>query len=623
MKLTKVDIQNFRGIESTQVELRGDAPGKVVTLIGLNESGKTTILEALSNFVSRDTETTSLVETYYTKVDASSFVPKHRRGRFTDKVSIKCDAILSDDDVDHVITHVKSLTNLAIDKSSVSRRVVIEKEFKFKDSSLVEQSSLWTISFSYRKGKGIKLKSHSGASDPAWKAAIGALRGRVPEIVYFPTFLFDVPDRIYLTDDSKESIQNSYYRRVLRDVLKTVDPDYSIEAHITGRVEAAASASQIEKFFRALLGASVEGDVDTVVREMSNKISQVIIGAWDEIFGRKLINKRIELSWDLDPDKSNAVYVELYIIDGQSKYLLRERSLGFRWFFSFLLFTQFRRRAGKPSIFLFDEPASHLHSGAQIKLLENFPRIAGDDDLIVYSTHSHYMVNPQWLEKAYIVDNKAIDLSSDEVDQFSTNPNNIVAIPYKRFVSDNPTRISYFQPVFDALQYQISPMHFRGPAVFVEGKFDYYPFMYLQSRLPKSQQLAVFPLNGAGDVGPLSTLFRGWAISFVALLDADKGGKREKVRYRAQYDLTENQVCTLDELCAGLDGLSFEGMYGDDVKKLIAEHEVGRGKMLKEDASILFQLLLATNDTKAKLANTLKTFAALHEGLRARLKAQP
>lgn len=198
-----------------------------------------------------------------------------------------------------------------------------------------------------------------------------------------------------------------------------------------------------------------------------------------------------------------------------------------------LLFTQFRRTSEgqKPALYLFDEPASHLHSGAQIKLLESFSKICGSSDLIVYSTHSHYMVNPLWLEKAYIVDNKAIDLSSDEVDQFTANPNNIVAIPYKRFVSDNPSRVTYFQPVLDALRYSVSPLEFRGPAVFLEGKFDFYPFVYLRGRLTEARDLSVFPVNGAGDMGTLITLFRGWAVPFLVLLDADGAGKREKARY--------------------------------------------------------------------------------------------
>lgn len=625
VKLESVEIENFRGIESTKIDLWGSDPGQVVTLIGLNESGKTTILEAVSNFVSRDTQTRNLVETYYAKVETSSFVPKHRRGRFTDTVAITCDAVLSEEDARAVINHVKSETGCVVEASSLPTKVKVQKAFEFQDSKLIKQNNYWWLDFLYKKKSGSKLH-HTSAKDEVWQAAVAELTKRLPEIVYFPTLLFDVPNRIYLEERENESVENSYYRRVFADILYEVDPNYSIQKHIVQRVHDAKSTNLSalgERIFRAMLGSSIEGDIDTVVREVSNKASKEIIGAWDEIFERKLVNKRIEFSWDIDPDEDNAVYIEPFIIDGQSKYLLSERSAGFRWFFSFLLFTQFRRasKQGRPTIYLFDEPAANLHSGAQMKLLDGFTKICGDDDLIVYSTHSHYMVNPIWLEKAYIVENLAIDLSSDEVDQFSTQPNNIKATPYKRFVAQNPGRLAYFRPVLDALRHQVSPLEFRGPAVFLEGKYDFYPYVYLQQRIGGAP-LASFPVNGAGDMGALITLFRGWAIPFVVVLDADAAGKRERTRYVRDYDLSDDQVITLDEAIPSLKGKAFEGIFADDVAKAIADKEVGRGRSLKEDGSQLFQLLLGTRDSSVKLSKTLKTFGKLHAAVLQRLENQ-
>ena len=46
MRFIRFDIQNFKGIKSATLDLV-PAGANVFTLIGLNESGKTTILEAL------------------------------------------------------------------------------------------------------------------------------------------------------------------------------------------------------------------------------------------------------------------------------------------------------------------------------------------------------------------------------------------------------------------------------------------------------------------------------------------------------------------------------------------------------------------------------------------------
>ena len=78
MKITKFDIRNFKGISHTTVNLADDAPGNVVTLIGLNESGKTTILEALSHFVTEDKDTANLVGTVHQKSTLQDIIPKDK-----------------------------------------------------------------------------------------------------------------------------------------------------------------------------------------------------------------------------------------------------------------------------------------------------------------------------------------------------------------------------------------------------------------------------------------------------------------------------------------------------------------------------------------------------------------
>ena len=625
MKITKARIRNFRGILDTEIDLSNDVPGQVVTLIGLNESGKTTVLEALSNFVSRDTETHTLVENYYTKVDTSSFVPKHRRGRFTDNISVSCDVVLNDEDVAKIAKHVRLSSSALIDEMAFPKQIKVEQRYSFTDSNLTKQNNYWTFNVKYKKKNGTKPYSANGNSDTTWLSVVKSLNTLLPAVIYFPTFLFDIPDKIYLEEHENETVHNSYYRKVFQDILKTVDPQYSIDKHIVKRVKESAEKSGLESFFRALLGSSIEGDIDTVVREVSNEASRTIMGAWDQIFGRKLLNKRIEFAWNFDPSDGNKVYVELFIIDGQSKYLLKERSLGFRWFFSFLLFTQFRRSGseGRPAIYLFDEPASHLHSGAQIKLLESFEKICGPNDLIVYSTHSHYMVNPLWLEKAYIIDNKAIDLSSEDFDQFDTKPNEIEAIRYRNFVSQFPSRTTYFQPVFDSLRYQMSPMQFRGPAVFLEGKFDYHPFLYFMKRLRADPKLAVFPVNGAGDLSTLISLFRGWAIPFVALLDDDSAGQREASRYKKEYGTTDNEVANLASLVPSTAGKSFEALFLADTQKLIEKYGFSEGRKLKQEASILFQHLISLGKFDEPLARTEAGFIKLLSELSQRLELKP
>ena len=50
MDIKRISIRNFKGIKSLTIDFSTLSPLRFYTLIGLNESGKTTILEAINNF---------------------------------------------------------------------------------------------------------------------------------------------------------------------------------------------------------------------------------------------------------------------------------------------------------------------------------------------------------------------------------------------------------------------------------------------------------------------------------------------------------------------------------------------------------------------------------------------
>ncbi len=50
MRYTSFEIKNFKGIRSLRLDLDAPPKGRIMTLVGLNECGKTTILEAIDYF---------------------------------------------------------------------------------------------------------------------------------------------------------------------------------------------------------------------------------------------------------------------------------------------------------------------------------------------------------------------------------------------------------------------------------------------------------------------------------------------------------------------------------------------------------------------------------------------
>jgi len=630
MKIAKFEIANFKGIQRTDIALASGSPGNVITLIGLNESGKTTILEAISYFATEDKETASLVKTVQNRPAIQDLIPKDRKAAFTGNIVIAADIVVEDADIKSLSEFFQNNHNLHLDKGDMARTIKVSSIYKFEDSAPVgESQTFWVVNFPLRapRAKKNRVYNHEGDTRAIWIAGVGHLRKLIPEIVYFPTFLFNFPDRIYL--DNTEALEgpqaketNEYYKKIIQDVLDSQGEGLSIQKHVVDRINKRRSSFPTPATFIAhFFGLDEKSQIDSLMQKASNEMSRIIFGAWSEILGKNVSNKRVQIDWLLDSEHDNASYIQMSIIDGQSRYALSERSLGFRWFFSFLLFTQFRknRKNGNDIIFLFDEPAANLHSKAQIRLLESFSRIARDSTYIIYSTHSHYMVNPLWLEKAYIVENKAIDYEDeDQVDSFSIKKTDISATKYRTFVGKHPTKTTYFQPVLDALDVSYSPMEQAAKAIIIEGKFDYHPFVYLYGRTTKKYLPGIFPANGAGGMGTLINLFRGWGVEFCIILDDDTAGKIAKARYLEEFLLQEDQAATLGDIDDRLKGKSFEGIYQTDTRDAV-KSLYNIEKIKKDHFSLYFQEQLS-NPSNTRLSDTEEMFSSIAKWAELKLK---
>ena len=57
MKHAYFEVENFKGIEKIRIDLDAHPRSNIYTLVGLNESGKTTILQAINETLYRRVET--------------------------------------------------------------------------------------------------------------------------------------------------------------------------------------------------------------------------------------------------------------------------------------------------------------------------------------------------------------------------------------------------------------------------------------------------------------------------------------------------------------------------------------------------------------------------------------
>jgi ABC-type Mn2+/Zn2+ transport system ATPase subunit len=558
MKYINFKIKNFKGIKDAEISLKTIGGASVFAFVGLNESGKTTILEAMHSF-SPDAATSELLGGGEEKgTPYQERVPRHLISEFTGHVSVSATVEVSEDDKRRMIKEILDTLKLTVDPDSLPSNVTFTKYQAYRDGDF--------ISDHFECDAELKVKS---AGQRKWRTPTSTETSKItdelyyftPDIAYFPTFVFDFPEKFYLTP--KGTVIDAFYRRVFQDILNYDGRGHTIEKDIIRRIRSPSLRISWASFLPLLAISDERDKILHVIDRASAVVTKVVFGRWNQIFKEQAGGKEIMITFETsEGTKDNGqgqvvttnahdVYVQFRVKDGTRRFNVNDRSLGFRWFFSFMLFTQFRvaRSSGRPVLFLFDEPAANLHAAAQQKLIDCFPEIARDDHMLAYTTHSHYMIEPKWLEQTFIVTNRADTPSNSSViDAISLDDESldIKCSSYRSFVNQHPNQTDYFQPILDRLEVAPSRFDKKESSIVLEGRSDYYILRYA-SRLLGKTDLPLLPALGAGTFGNLITLSIGWNLDFLFMLDGDSQGVKEKDRYLRDYAVSGDRFITIDE----------------------------------------------------------------------------
>jgi predicted ATP-dependent endonuclease of OLD family len=220
-----------------------------------------------------------------------------------------------------------------------------------------------------------------------------------------------------------------------------------------------------------------------------------------------------------------------------------ERSAGFVWFFSFLVKFAQVKLEGKPVVLLLDEPGLTLHGKAQGDLLRYFDEKLAPHHQIIYSTHSPFMVAPDKLTSARIVEDQVETKSGRRVplgtkvreDVLSTDPDTLF-------------------PLQGALGYEITQSLFIGKhTLLVEGVSD---VLYLQAlshalkkrgRIGLNTKWTICPTGGVGNVRAFVSLFGGNKLDITVLADQTKQDAKKIEELKRSEILKTGRVFTISD----------------------------------------------------------------------------
>ena len=598
MKYTKFTIKKFKGIEEIKLDLTKYPVGKIFPLVGLNESGKTTILEAI-NYFQEDIESGKEHE----------IIHKKDSGNFTGNIEIEAELTLESSD-QHIIRKFLHKNSLQLQKQV--KKMTITKEYSYSNASFKTNDSYWDFlpDIKVKKSAQKIFRRLNDEDNALWIKVTTEIEKYIPKILYFPDFLFDFPDKIYLenietlSSDKEKSIQKEY-QQVIGDILQTINPSYSLTDFLTK--------------IKALNEPALQSAASQIKQEISSILNRKIVLPWQEIFPGP--GKDILIGTGND---TTGYYLQMKVNEGTSPFLITERSLGFRWFFGFILFTEFRKAREDEKgeyLFLFDEPASNLHESSQQKLLTLFENLI-DKSKIIYSTHSPYLINPKFILNCFIVK-----------DEGRNNGNNwdfrqdIKAIPHKQFVAEYPNEETHFKPILDVLECIDNPFELTNDIVFFEGKFDYYTFKWIKNTLFIDDDYEFNFYPGAG-VDKYENIFREYLAhnrNFIAVFDADgnqnDGGKGAKNRYIENISKElEEQIFTLRDINTEFDNYTTEKLFTADEKLKIQKKSFPTDTIYnKGHFNAAIQELFINNESITLSTSTKDKFESIFEFIKLKL----
>lgn len=515
-------INNFKGVKETTVDL---ANTRIITLVGLNESGKTSIMEAIRLFY-------QMIKGEEPPVKQLNEI-RPKGIAFTGAIEISSDLLFEDSDKRKIEKYWKQDLNKR-SQLEIPDKFAYDYKIIFDLHTYKKTERLCTFSTKTASSK----RSLHDTDKKSWEKLVSFIKENiVPEILYYDDFIFQIPEKIVFVKSGIEETDevtnenNKIWQLVISDILKSVNDKMSFQSHVVDVWET---------------------DKDAAINrlaQMEKALDEKITDRWGDLFGKNKINfKEIKLEPEYAADK---LYVSFKIrTESKQEFLVKERSKGFKWFFSFLLFTEFRKKRTPNILFLLDEPASNLHSSAQAKILEALYELS-KDALVIYSTHSHHLIKPEWLAGAYVCINESL---SDEILTGELNLEEgakITAMKYYTYVgkglgSDN---VSYFQPILDRLDYQPSVVEPIPDIIILEGKNDWYTFKYFEKTILKRKiKLNFYPGAGRDKLYDVIRLYLAWGKDFIVLLDGDDGVKSQKKYIKEFGDYVKDKIYTLKDV---------------------------------------------------------------------------
>lgn len=270
----------------------------------------------------------------------------------------------------------------------------------------------------------------------------------------------------------------------------------------------------------------------------NRKLNINLVREYQSFWEQDLSN--INIDW-----KDNKLY--FWVTENDEFYPPELRSKGKQWHLAFYIKVTARAKENKPNVLLIDEPGLFLHAKAQKDILKKLEE-SSKAMQIIYSTHSPYLIDSQYLNRVRLVER-------------NNQGTKILKLHAK---ADKETLTPILTAIGDDLSQGIRVD--KRESFVVEGISDYFYIQSFRRLFNIKKQFYIVP--GCGDNLPsIGGILFGWGLNPKYILDTDKTSLQTKLK--RNLSLEESDIIPiLDKK-----GMIEEIFSENDFKRLVLEDE--------------------------------------------------
>lgn len=561
MKYKSFRIKDYKAIKDLVIEV--DKP-KLTPIIGLNETGKSSILQAIFSF---DYTNDNQYSGEFININ-------YIKNKFNNKNFSEIEA-----EVENIDTNI--IVENALDY------FIKENQEKFLNYSRYRNEGFFEKNEYLRPIKDIILKNLK-------KVFLGSYNSLKIKRIFntdspyytLEGFNFDTIDEDIVTYNgySNEQIliqyESSVFREiVIRSIVCNLPNIIYIDDFKDIVPEEIKKGSQWYPYVEEIFKKNKENidkflkydlpDRQTVLADIKDNLNESLSQLWDKMHIGQTIRNEFK-TLDIDLRFENSIF-QFLVIDlrekrenGKSRevvFPVNMRSKGFQWFFNFFIKMKYNWKhindEDYGSIILLDEPGVYLHTTFQSELVKVLRELS-KNNIIFYTTHLENMVNL-----------KVVKISEINI---AKRNNEVVTLEKISKIDDNKN-LGEITPIINALKIDSFPLiHFNEKIIITEGITDKIFLSLLQEIELLDKSIKVIPGSGVSNLGTLISLSIGVTDKYTVIFDNDEAGREHFENYKKSFGDEEARKWILHAIAERKDNVVLEDYYSDEMKEILEKY---------------------------------------------------